>query len=77
MAVDFDAVKRNAAAQDILLQEVAIVYKGLTDEEVRVLTKRGLVGVPLGKEGELLWKFTPEGETLFPDKAVGVHYLGA
>jgi hypothetical protein len=31
----------------------------------------------LGRQGALLGKLTPEGEALFPDKAVGVHYLGA
>jgi len=77
MAVDFDAVRANAAEQGIILQEVAIMCEGLTDEEVRILTDRGLVGVSLGRPGALLGKFTAEGEALFPQKAVGVHYLGA
>ena len=40
------------------------------------MTERGLVGVPLGRPGALLGKFTADGEALFPSKAIGVHYLG-
>lgn len=77
MAVDFDAVRRNAADQGLILQEIAIMYEGLTDEEVQTLTERGLVGVALERPGALLGKFTSDGEALFPHKAVGIHYLGA
>jgi hypothetical protein len=77
MAVDFDAVRANAADQGILLQEVAIMYEGLTDEEILTLAARDLVGVSLGRPGALLGKFTEDGQALFPHKAVAVHYLGA
>ena len=76
MAVDFDAVRANAAEQGIILQEVAIMYEGLTDEEMLTLAARGLIGRSLGRPGALPGKFMAEGEALFPDKAVGVHYLG-
>jgi hypothetical protein len=75
VAVDFDAIRANAAAEGIILQEIAIMYEGLTDEEVQTMTALGLVGMHLGRPGALLGKFTSTGEALFPHKAVGVHYL--
>jgi hypothetical protein len=77
MAVDFAAVRANADKQGIDLQEIAICYENLTEEEARVLTTRNLIGKDLGRAGAVLGKFTSSGEALFPDKAVGVLYLGA
>lgn len=75
MAVDFDAVRATAQADGINLGEVAIVYKGLTAEQVRTLTERGLVAAHLEWPGSLLGKFTPEGEALFPEQADSVSWL--
>jgi hypothetical protein len=76
MPVDFRAVRATADHDGIDLQEVAIHYENLTEEEMKLLRARNLVGKELGP-GSILGKFTSSGEALFEDKATGVLYLGA
>lgn len=76
MAVDFPTVMRNAAAEGIDLQQIAISYKGLTDSELLALQAHQEVTHDLGG-GAILAKFPLEGVPLFQDKATGVMYLGA
>jgi hypothetical protein len=72
MAVDFEAVRRNAAIQGLDLQEIAIIYEGLSEEELQTLEACGLVGRHLEARGSVLGRFTKDGEALFPTKAAGV-----
>ena len=75
MGVDFSKVIDNAAKEGIDLQEITIQYENLTSDEVRVLESRQLITTRV-PGGGLLAKFPKDGETLFPDKATAVFYLG-
>jgi len=74
--VDFAAVMRNAEAEGINLQQIAIQYKGLTVSEVIALQAHQQVTHDLGN-GTVLAKFPLGGMPLFPEKADSVLYLGA
>lgn len=73
--VNIEAVKRNAAAQGIVLQEIAIFYAGLTDAEKSLMQEQNLLKQDNGNI--VIATFTNSGEALFPEKIKGVHYLGA
>jgi hypothetical protein len=77
MAVDFDAIRANAADQGIILQEVAIVYEDLTDEEMLTPAARGLVGASVGRARGAAGKVHGIRRGTFPPQGRGVHYLGA
>jgi len=64
MAVDFDAVKKNAVEQGLDLQGITILYEGLTDSELLELSARGL-GRGAGRPGAWLGRFTEDGRVLF------------
>jgi hypothetical protein len=72
---DFEKVIENAAAQGIEIQEVAIHYEGLTDDELAILRKHQEVTHEISP-GRVLAKFPKQGLPLYPEKAT-VHYLGA
>ena len=74
--VDFEAVMRNAAAQGVDLQQIAIKYEGLTTAELVELGSHQEVTHQAGG-GSILAKFPLEGMPLFPEKATAVLYLGA
>jgi hypothetical protein len=44
VAVDFEKVKANAADQGLELREIAMMYEGLTEDEVETLENPGLEG---------------------------------
>jgi hypothetical protein len=75
MGVDFDAVRRNAAAQGLSLGEIAIFYENLTYEEIAFLEKGGLILCKTQKV--LMAKFAPDGSAMFPEKSVGVYSLSS
>jgi len=74
--VDFDAVKRNAREQGVPLSEIAILYCDLSPAEEKELKDRGLA-VHISPGGRMIAKFPTDENPMFPDKAVGVHTLGA
>jgi hypothetical protein len=73
--VDFDAVRKNAAAEGIDLSFVAIKYEGLTVDELDTLKARGRFAKDLGP-GRVLGSFGDDGVPLFPEKATAVFLLG-
>jgi hypothetical protein len=72
---DIEEVKRNAYAQGVPLQEIAIVYHGITDREKFLMKEQNLVTHDNGSI--VIAKFTKDGEAMFPEKIYGCHYLGA
>lgn len=76
MAVDFPAVIRNAAAQGVPLQEIAIFYKGLSEAERFELETFQAITDDLG-DGTVIAKFPPTGLPRIPEKAESVLHLGA
>lgn len=72
---DIESVKQNAKAQDIVLQRIAILYDGLTDDEKDTLRALDLLKVENGST--VIGAFTDCGDALFPQKITGVHYLAA
>ena len=73
--VDIEVIKRNAVAQHIALQEIAIVYAKLTDDERVCLQKSNLVKYENGDI--VIATFPQSGIALFPEKIKGAHFLGA
>jgi hypothetical protein len=76
MSVDFDSVRRNAAAQGVPLSEISIFYENLTDEEIAFLDESGLI-VSSTRREMIVARFGPDGEVAFPDKASGVYSLAS
>ena len=76
MCLNFDEIRQNAQEQGVNLQEIAIVYKGLTDNQIETMNAKGLLVQKLGNGGGI-GKFSAEGEVLFAEMAVQVLYLGA
>jgi hypothetical protein len=75
--VDFEAVIRNAEAQGVDLQEIAIQYEGLTPDDLIELRLRQHI-THNRRNGTVLAKFPGDGGIpSCPEKAVAVHYLGA
>ena len=74
-SVDIDRVKRNALAQGIVLQEIAILYVGLDETEKNVLKVLNLLKNE--SENTVIATFTADGDALFREKIAGVHYLAA
>lgn len=74
-AVDIDLVKKNAIAQGIALQQIAIVYVGLDETEKDALKAFDLLK---GENGNtVIATFTAEGDALFREKITGTYYLTA
>lgn len=72
---DIETVKKNAKAQGIVLQQIAILYDGLTDEEKNALRALHLLKSESGSSA--IAAFSDCGDALFPEKIKGVHYLAA
>jgi hypothetical protein len=75
MSLDFDAIRANAANDGIDLAGVAIIYEGLTSEELAQM--RAVGRIARETEQTVLGKFAGDGTVMFPDKAIRVIYLGA
>jgi hypothetical protein len=75
MAVDFDAVRRNANEQGVPLAEIAIIYGDLTPDEIAMLKQEQLLTHQT--DSTLLGRFMADGRVMFPEKAIGVYSLGA
>ena len=73
--VDIGLIKRNAEAQGIALQEIALLYVGLTEEEKEILKSINLLKYEAGNA--VMATFTDTGDALFPEKITGAHYLAA
>jgi hypothetical protein len=74
-AIDIDAVKRNAIAQGIASQQIAILYVGLDETEKNILKSLNLLKNE--SENTVIATFTADGDALFREKIGGVHYLAA
>lgn len=61
-AVDFDAVRKNAAEQGVELRFITIKYENLTDDETDELTHKGLLTHSI-KPGTALGRFMDNGES--------------
>ena len=72
---DIEEVKRNALAQGIVLQEIAILYEGLDTAERQTLAALKLL--KFETTTALAATFTEDGKALFPSKITGAYYLGA
>jgi len=73
--VDFDSVNRQIKEESLSINIIRIVYKGLTEEELRELSiKQEAVDL---KEGKVLTRYPLSLKPLYKDKATGVLYLGA
>lgn len=72
--VDFDSVRKNAAAEGIPLSEICLFYAGLSAEDVTTLRNAGAL-----KEfydgHRALGAFCSDGSVVLEDKVTGVHYL--
>jgi hypothetical protein len=75
LSVDFKKVIKNAQDQGIDLQEIAIQYEDLTDEEINLLGNHQVITNNSGST--VLAKFPLEGMPILQTKAKYVHYLGA
>ena len=75
MGVDFDAVRANAAKEGIPLNEIAIVYRNLTEIEIAQMQEFCLITHP--SEDSVIAKFMEDGTAMFPGKAEAVLYLAA
>ncbi len=73
--VDIELVKKNALAQGIALQDIALLYVGLNDDEKGVFRALNLLKTESGNT--VIATFTNDGDALFPKKITGVHYLAA
>jgi hypothetical protein len=73
--VDIELIKRNALTQGIVLQEIAILYIALTDEEKNCLRELNLLKYDVGNTA--IANLHDSGEALFPEKIKGVEFLGA
>jgi len=72
---DIETVKANAKAQGIVLQQITILYGGLTEDEKNALKELDLL--KLESESVVMATFSDCGDALFPEKIEGVHYLAA
>lgn len=71
--VDFAAVRLNAKEEGIPLSEIAIFYRGLTEDEITTLGS-----LVTHRNGEVtIAKFPTDEKELFPNKAFGVYSLSA
>ncbi len=75
MGVNFKLIIENAQKQRINLQEVAIEYTDLTEEDLKLLKNHQVI-THAGKDW-VLAKFPEEGMPILQSKATAVHYLGA
>lgn len=73
--VDIDLVKKNAIAQGIELQRIAILYVGLDETEKKVLKALNLLKTENGNT--VIATFTTDGDALFREKITGTYYLAA
>lgn len=74
--LDFEAIKANAAEQNVSLSEIAIVYANLTDDELDQLNRAGLLVSLLG-DGKAVGRFASNGDALLPERAESVLTLSA
>ena len=74
-AFDIEKVKKNAIAQGIVLQQIAILYADLDETENQTLTALNLL--KFKTEKAVAATFTEDGEALFPSKIIGAYYMGA
>lgn len=75
--VNFDLVRENAGKQGVDLQAIAILYAGLTEEELESLKNEGLLTHSAPDTGTAIGRFRGDSSVAFPEKATAVHYLGA
>ncbi len=75
MPVDFDEVRKNAAAQGVPLSEIAIFYENLADDEIAALEQQGLITDRTARR--VVARFAADGSALFPEKAVSVYSLAS
>lgn len=68
--VDFDAVRKNAAEQGVSLDQISILYDGLTEEEIASMEIMGLL--VLKTSAVTMCRFAPDGTALFPEKSIAV-----
>ena len=73
--VDFDSIRKNAGKQGISLSEISIFYQNLDAHEITAMKIENLITHE--SEGSVVAKFRQDGSVMFPEKATGVHYLGA
>jgi hypothetical protein len=73
MTPDYDEIRRNAALEGISLSEIAILYRGLTEDEILAMESRGLVARKSGDT--LIGRFSEDGSVMFPEKSTGVIHL--
>ena len=74
MELDFNEIRRNAQEQGISLDEIGIMYKDLTRQQIDLLNSKRLIASDLGN-GRAIGRFCVEGEVLCPEMAVGVLHL--
>ena len=76
MAIDIVEIRRNAASEGIRISEIAVLYRGLSDEQFERLNFLGLL-VSSINDGDVLARLPEQGDVPFPDLAVGAMYLAA
>jgi hypothetical protein len=75
LSVNFKKVIEEAKAQGVDLQEIAIIYEDLTDEEIKLLGNHQVI---TNNTGSTTWaKFPLEGMPIIQAKAKYVYSLGA
>ena len=73
--VDIAVVKNAAMEQGIPLSEIALIYQGLTEEEISRLLEKGLVAYQT--EARVIAKFDDDGNALFPEKITETYTLSS
>ena len=73
--IDIEAIKRNAKSQGIVLQQIALLYAGLSDDEKSQLRALNLLKIEAGNT--TIATFDDAGDALFPEKITGAEYLAA
>ena len=76
MPINFSEIRENADKQSVSLQEIAIIYEGLTEAQITELLECGLLANDLGS-GKCIGRFAKDGNVLFPEMATGVFTLSA
>jgi hypothetical protein len=73
--VDFEQLVRNASDQGIDLNEIALLYEPLRDEEIHELKRHQLFVEE--SNACIVGRLNKEGVALFPDKVTGLYSLSA
>lgn len=76
MGLDFAEIIKNARLQGIPLEQISIVYEGLSKDQIAFMAGQALLVTDLANGG-CIGRFGADGFVAFPERATSVLYLGA